>query len=390
MISYEIVPYQERVYPYFIDQYLDSNFEFQRETPYRKFTPRLLIAKPEDAYILADICKEVYDNSYPYREMEDPEHVREMIQSHEHHFIIYKTREGEPAGCFRCALDFEHKKGYMGGFMVRPKFQRELDVVKAIMLSYIWMWTTFKDKILVWWCENRTAHTVSQYITAVCGIHTVAFFPNKDIFFDEIESDVMGMIFVKKALREMRKKKIPTFIKSVFNCFFYSNGLYHLGHYNIKNPDYFIDNFTISQLKKKLRKEIVKDEYGYEFICFNFEGTDSYFKFVHTIHLNNFEKVKYHVSCLEEFYVFVQELKKYIQDQNIRYCELFVSAYKPEYQQILQNEGFRARGYIPCWYYDKKTDEFEDGIVFNYYQGDIVQFELLPEGQQLVRLLHCY
>ncbi|MFX1356415.1 MAG: GNAT family N-acetyltransferase [Promethearchaeota archaeon] len=388
MISQENVPSQERVYPFFIEQYLDSSFELQRVTPIRKFTPRLSIAKPEDAYILADICKEVYENSYPYREMEDPTYVRKMIQSPEHHFVIFKTKEGEPAGCFRCALDFKQKKGYMGGFMVRPKFQGELDVVKAIMLSYIWMWTTFKNKILVWWCENRTAQTASQYITAVCGIHTVAFFPNKDIFYNQIESDVMGMIFVKRALREMRKKKRPKFIKSALNCFLYTNNLYNLGRFKIEKPNYFLDNSKIKQFQKRLKKKVLIDEYGYKYVTFTIEGTDSYLSFIHTTHLKNFEKAKYKVSCIEEFYLFVKQIKKSMKEFNIRYCELFLSAYKPEYQQIVYDEGFRARGYIPCWYYDKEFDEFEDAIVFNYYKGNLEHLNLLSEGQKLVKTLN--
>ncbi|MFX0059333.1 MAG: hypothetical protein ACFE8J_13640, partial [Candidatus Heimdallarchaeota archaeon] len=110
----------------------------------------------------------------------------------------------------------------------------------------------------------------------------------------------------------------------------------------------------------------------------------------HTTHLNNFEKAKYQVSCLEEFYLFLKELKKCMNEHNIRYCELFVSAYKPEYQQMLYNEGFRARGYIPCWYYDNETNEFEDGLVFNYYRGNIEHLDLLPEGQQLVKMLNIH
>lgn len=393
----------EKLFPDSIEQYLDStlaaiqqdinsqfnlNFEIQPRAPHRKFTPVLTIAKPDDALNIANICKEVYEGSYPYREMEDPEYVREMINSPKHHFILFKTKEGEPAGCFRCALDFEHKKGYMGGFMIRKKFQGDLDVVKAIMGSYMWMWTTFKDEILVWWCENRTAHTASQYITAVCGIHTVAFFPNKDIFYNQIESDVMGIIFVRKALRTMRTTKNPIIIKSVFKCFNYSNNLYNLGNVEIANPEYNLDSSMIVELKKRFYKTMIKDEYGYEHIKFYIKGTNSFFSFIHTTHLKNFEKTKYHISCLEELHIFLQELKKSIKEYNIRYCELFISAYRPEYQQIFYNQGFRARGYIPCWYYNKEKNEFEDAVVFNYYKGDLECINLLPEGQKLVKILN--
>jgi hypothetical protein len=393
----------EQLFPDSIEQYLNStlsaiqqdldtqfnlDFEIQPRTPHKKFTPSLKIAQVRDAEILAHICKEVYEGSYPYREMEDPNYIRKMIQSPKHHFILFKTKQGEPAGCFRCALDFKHKKGYMGGFMIRKKFQGELDVVKAIMGSYMWMWTTYKDDILVWWCENRTAHTASQYITAVCGIHTVAFFPNKDIFYNRIESDVMGIIFVKKALRTMRTNKNPILIKSALRCFRYSNDLYNLGNFEIADPKYNLERSKIMKLKKRFFKEVIKDEYGYENVKFFIEGTNSSFTFIHTTHLKNFEKAKYHVSSLEELFIFLQELKESMKHFDIRYCELFVSAYRPEFQQMLYNEGFRARGYIPCWYYDKEKNEFEDAIAFNYYKGDLEPINLLPEGQKLVKMLN--
>jgi len=340
----------EQLFPDSIEQYLDNtlaaiqqdinsqfnlNFEIQPRAPHRKFTPVLTIAKPDDALNITNICREVYEGSYPYREMEDPEYVQEMINSPEHHFILFKTKQGEPAGCFRCALDFEHK-----------------------------------------------------YITAVCVIHTVAIFPNKDIFYNQIESDVMGIIFVRKALRTMRTTKNPIIIKSVFNCFNYSNNLYNLGNVEIANPKYNLDSSVIVELKKRFYKTIIKDEYGYEHIKFYIEGTNSFFSFIHTTHLKNFEKIKYHIFCLEELHIFLQELKKSIKEYNIRYCELFISAYRPEYQQILYNQGFRARGYIPCWYYNKEKNEFEDAVVFNYYKGDLECMSLLPEGQKLVKILN--
>jgi hypothetical protein len=72
----------------------------------------------------------------------------------------------------------------------------------------------------------------------------------------------------------------------------------------------------------------------------------------------------------------------------IRYCEAFISAFRPEDQQLFYEFGFRARGYVPCWNYNKTENKFEDYVVFNYFEGEVPQAELLPVGQDLVNILN--
>ena len=160
---------------------MDLDFTSDSKLGSDKISPTLYLAKPGDSVEIANICKEVYEGSYPYKEIEDPKEVKKMIESPEHHFVLFKIDE-DLVGCFRCALDFEHHKGYTGGFMVRKEYQGIIDVTKSIIGSYAWMWKTFEKEIMFWYCENRTAHAASQYITSVCGINTVAFFSNKDVF----------------------------------------------------------------------------------------------------------------------------------------------------------------------------------------------------------------
>jgi hypothetical protein len=85
--------------------------------------------------------------------------------------------------------------------------------------------------------------------------------------------------------------------------------------------------------------------------------------------------------------VFLEEFLKSMNENTIRYSEVFVSAFTPEHQQLFYEFGFRARGYVPCWSYNKAENKFEDYVVFNYYEGDVPQAELLPKGQELVDML---
>jgi hypothetical protein len=77
-----------------------------------------------------------------------------------------------------------------------------------------------------------------------------------------------------------------------------------------------------------------------------------------------------------------------MKENSIRYSEVFVSAFSDEHQQLFYEFGFRARGYLPCWSYSKRENTFEDYVVFNYFEGEVPQAELLPVGQDLVDILN--
>ncbi|MBA7652069.1 hypothetical protein ES703_59898 [subsurface metagenome] len=401
IIQYPIIPYK-KLGPNSVDEFLeifedvldldlekgmDLDFLIDTKMGSDKISPTLVLAKPKDAKIIASICKEVYNGTYPYKEIEDERMVKKMIESPDNHFILFEI-DGEVAGCFRCALDFENKKGYSGGFMIKKKYQRILDVTKSIIGSYAWMWKTYQKEILMWYCENRTAHAASQYITSVCGINTVAFFPNKDVFYNQIESDVMGVIYHEKTLKKYRERKTPVLIENALDSFLHCDNLYKLGNFQLASPDLDLDYNKIFELQKAFRKDLITDKYGYGYNQFFIRGTKSYFTFLHTSQIQNFEKTKYRVESLEELYVYLEEFLKSMKINKIRYCEAFISAFRPEDQQLFYEFGFRARGYVPCWNYNKTENKFEDYVVFNYFEGEVPQADLLPVGQDLVNILN--
>lgn len=399
VLSFPVIP-KEYLFPKSIEEFLDAfdgilelNIEKGMELDFiiegrnnEKICPVLRLAKPKDAKEISQICKEVYQNSYPYKQIEDPSYVKKMIRSPQHHFILFMVGQ-YVAGIFRCEIDFENKKGYMGSFMLREQFHKNFDVVKAIIGSYYWMWSTFSKDVMVWHCENRTAHAASQYITAVCGINTIAIFPNKDIFYGEIESDVMGIIFRHDALKKHRSKKVPSLVESSVDCFLHLDNLYQLGFFHLVSPHIKLDEKKIEQLRCLLTSHSNLEDYGYERHCFKFKGLDSYMTFLQTPTIQNYEKAKYKVNNLEELYVLLEEVKKSMEEQEIRYCEFFVSAYDPQHQQLFFEVGFRARGYAPCFLYNKEELCYEDQVIFNFFKGALKQMELLPQGQELLELL---
>jgi len=353
-----------------------------------KLVPILKIASPEDAGEIVEICKNTYEGTYPYKEFEDESQIREMINSNNYNFILFKDELNNNLGCFMCNLNFKEKKGYMGAFMVKKEYQGKIDIVKSIMGSYIWMWNTYKNSIALWYCENRTAHATAQYITSVCGIRTVAILPNKDIFFFKVESDVLGVIYSEDTLRKMRKKDFPKIIPEISNCFQYSNNKFDLGPIEFNNQNIDLNKNQLDKSRSDFEKSSQVNRIGYEQIKFSFKDSDSYFQFIYTPWLKNIEKTEYKVKNLEELAIFIEELQKITKKLDIRYIEVYVSAYEPLQQKIFYESGLSPRGYVPCWKYNPELGVFEDYIVFNHYKGEIKNIILLPEGLELLEALN--
>ncbi|KKM90964.1 hypothetical protein LCGC14_1233290, partial [marine sediment metagenome] len=364
------------------------NFEIKESKHLKKISPILRLAHPSDAKEITEIYKKLYDGTYPYKEMEDIEEVRKMILDPHVKWIVYQDPQYHIAGCITFVLDFENKRGYIRGFMLKKKYQGRIDITKAMIGSMLGMLHEFRDTIYTWYVENRTAHAKSQYSMWVCGISPIAFYPNKDIFLNSIESDIMQILYDERALKEYRNNEIPCFIPSVKSCYQYSNKKYSLGPFNIKSPNITLGKVKVGKLQKKIKTNIITDKFGYETITFSFDGSDSYFEFLHTPQVKNFEKVKYHVKSLEELYVFAQEFIKCKNELNIRYCEVFISAYNPKHQQIFFNSGFQPRGYIPSWECSHNSLEFSDSILFSIFEGKISEdIQLIAQGEELLEAL---
>ncbi len=368
----------------------DLHFDFNivGRKHHHKISPILRLARPEDAEKIVEIYKELYDGTYPYKEMEDIQEVRKMIEDPTIQWIVYQDPSYNIVGCITFVLDFQNKRGYIRGFMLRKKYQGYIDITKAMVSSMLGMLHKYKDVIYVWYVENRTVHAKSQYSMQVCGIAPIGFYPNKDVFCGKIESDLMQILYDERALKNLRSTEVPQLIPQVEPCFQYSGERYGLSSYNIEIPQISLDKNIIRRLKKDLYREISQDKYGYETITFFLQNSDSYFKFLYTPQVQNFEKTTYKVASLEELYVFIQEFLQCKKELGVRYCEVFISAYKREHQQVFYNAGFKPRGYIPSWTYSNKKSVFRDSVLFSLYDGLVSSdIQLIEQGYELVQTL---
>ena len=353
-----------------------------------RICPIVQLAKPEDAEEITQIFKEIYQGTYPFKKMENIDSVKEMIKDENNHWFMFRLNPNETVGCFGTHLEPTEKRGFLYGFVIRRKYHKIIDIFKAFIGCAIFLWKTYIDKILLWYGEMRTNEPTSQFFTSIIGLKPIAFLPNKDIFFNKVESDVLHVIYNKNILTEYRSKELPKIIRQVLNSYSYTNERYHLGLPKIENPNIVLNQKVIDAIKKRILKQSIKDKFENEYIIFSIEDSKSYFKFFHNPYSKNFEKTDYKVNKIEELYVFINELIKLIKNININYFECFVSAYEPTHQKLFLDSGFKPRGYVPCWKFEKEKNCFEDQILFNFYKGDITkEIKLIPESKKLIRNL---
>ncbi|MBD3197304.1 MAG: hypothetical protein GF317_19775 [Candidatus Lokiarchaeota archaeon] len=377
-------PFQKVVKPD-IHSGMELNFELHNKKRDKKISPILYLAKLSDAEEILDIYNDIYQGTYPYKEMECLEEIEKMITSSNYRWLLFRTPHGKIAGCFTYQLDFEKKHGYMRGFNIKKKYQGKIDAVKAVIGSMIGIWNEYHGKICIWYCENRTAHTKSQYLSIVCGIKPIAILPNKDIFFNEYESDILHVAYNINAIGKFRSDLCPKIIPEVEKCFNYSDSLYNLGYNEIITPNVLLNHKFIKDLENNLTTKNSTDRLYYKIVRLDLNN-GSYLKFLFNPQLLNIEKIEYKVSYLEEFYLLIQELRNFINKFDVRYCEIITSAYNVHHQQILSNLDFKPRGYIPSWNFN--NGKFEDSILFNCYKGSLnPNIKLLRQSSKLLSFI---
>jgi len=365
------------------------NFSVVERINKNKINPVVRRATFNDINDIISVYRDIYGPTYPYKEMMDPEEVNKKITSNNVEWLVFESKTGEIAGCLTFELDFKKKIGYARGFNIKNKYSGKLDAFKACLGSFVAMYHKYNDKIFRWYAENRTAHAKSQYAFSAAGLKPLAFMPNKDIFFGKVESDVFMISYDHRALTRLRSNNIPQIIPEIMNCFQITCQKLHPLSYHIYSKKLNYDHVLVSLLKDKIRVERDKDRFGYEKFNLSIKGTDSYFKFLYTPSVKNFEKTEYKVDSLEELQGFLQKFIIISRKLDIRYVECFVSAYKPEHQLIFQDMGFIPRGYIPSWYYNTEINRFEDSILYNCINEPISKnLNLIKEAVELLNNLN--
>lgn len=369
------------------------DFDINQQSRDEKITPFLKIADVHDSSEIAAIFQEVYSGKYPFKVLEDSKKIRKMIIDPHYIWIIFKTQSGDFVGCLGALLEFDKKRGYLFGFALKKNYHGKFDGLKTFICSLIYLWRRYNNEILLWTSEVRTFSSTPQYANSVVSLKPIAFLPNKDLFYDNPESEFLTITYKENTLKKFRSKQKPKIIRQVLNCYTYSQERYDLGLPEIVNPNLIINYKEISKLEEDIIMRKETDEYGHQFIKFSIKNSNSYFMFLYHKDNKNIEKTQYKSHNLEELSVFLKKFNQFIKNQNLRYFEIYVSAYQPDHQKLFNNAGFEPRGYIPSFEFNPKKGIFEDMILFNYFTGEInpnIDLNLIQESKKLKNRLDSF
>jgi len=388
-----IVTIQDFLHTYakYKDLNLESGITFPKRSNSKtqKITPTVQIAEPKEAQSIAKIFKQVYQKTYPYKELESEKEIRKMIEDPNYSWILFKINGNEIIGCIGIEFDDSVKSMTLHGFAIKKEYQGMTSLPKLLLAGWVTLLNKYEKRALVWFGEARSAHSKSQFLGAYLGLKPIAFFPKKDIFFNREESEFLLILYDEDILTKYRKKETPKIIPRVLTCYSYALKRYQLGFPDIKNQvDLDFSYKKITAIKLNLIYQEEKDNLGNSLITISVKNSDSYISFIHNPLVRIFEKTNYEVSNKEQLFVFIEEVNELIKKLNIRYFEVFASAYHPTHQAILYDAGLKAFGYVPSFKYIKEEGIFEDQIVFIYYEGKVNgDLRMIPETENFLRAI---
>jgi len=381
-------------HPYIKEIDLEKGYEFANSGINGKIIPSLKFATEEEAEEITQIFKEVYDSTYPYKKMESVSEVLNMIRDPNYYWIVFKLNSDIIIGCIGIHLDFKQKIGNLFGFAFKKKIRRNIDIATACIACIFAPVYKFRDEILIWYGESRSRILSPQYLTILAGLLPVAFLPNKDIFFNRLESEFLVIIYSKNVLINYRSLKKPELISQAIFCYFYAFQKYNLELPTIKNYENIESKLNKSEVaykKTQLIKKVERDEFDNDLITYSIKGTDSYCEFLYYKNIKIVEKAIFKVRTSEELLLFLNEIKKFITTTKLRYFEVFLSAYNSEHQALFFKTGFKPTGYIPAFNYNKIEGKFEDQVVFVYYDSNLNQkMTLIPETEEFLKAIKIF
>ncbi len=352
----------------------------------------------EHAKIIVSMYEQIYQGTYPYREMLDPDYVRNLFNDPNYYWGIFRIDEGSPeagtdVGCFTIVNDFETRTSYFRGLNVLPQFHKKVGVRELATSMCVHFLHTTIGKIDKWYIEARTAHNAVQFISRLAGCKTQALFLNKDYFMGRKESDCLQVAYWDHALENTRV--IPEFILPEILPFYYRaqqmHSLPHAKRLEMNPMELDLNYHETFRILTNAKLSAIRDKYGYVSISIEDSETGSYLTALHTESVKNIEKIKYQcsdVSVLAGFYLL---LKNYAISQNVEYVEWQIPVSDAMPCKFLLGQDFKIFGYVPAWIpSNNHVRMFEDAVVLTWTSGELKteNIKLLPEGFELLDLIN--
>ncbi len=211
-----------------------------------------------------------------------------------------------------------------------------------------------RGAIEIFWTENRTAHLKSQIISEQSGMRPVGLLPNKDIFLEQRESDFLYMLYGMNTLKSRRQN--PQIVEAVSNIYDVIGKMFRLDPVEPITPNFVHANGYA------IKGNIENDKYNYIYCTYSAAGHQLKFVINPRTHVaeNMWFPTDIDPTTLKTLLKFAFENQQFMLD----YTECYVSAYRPEIQQVFIDLAFHPTGYIPAW--EVVNGQREDRIVMTW------------------------
>jgi len=312
--------------------------------------------------------------SYPYPEALDPAWIDGKARSRDTVWkVVTDIRNGAVVGSGTILLNRENQRAYVRGVMIDPDYQKYRIGSKVLVNTFREVIQNYRDVIKIFWSESRTAHSGSQKIAEDSGFYSVGLLPNKDIFLEKRESDLLMVLYAMNALKIRRPD--PQIIPEVLPIYNAIAKRFRLA------PVTPVPVLPILLNGSQVKGYIQEDKYLYAKCVYRANGEDLSFK------------INPRTQVAEET-VFPQDidpatlkvLVKMALDSLrpfLYYFEFYVSAYNPAQQQVFADLGFQATGYIPGW--ELIGGQREDRIIFSWVKDrpTLAAMDLTPKAKEV-------
>ncbi len=319
----------------------------------------------------------IHQRSYPYPETLDPEWVDATAK---HPDTIWKvvtdTLTGRVIGSGIVLLNRENQRAYVRGVMIDPKYQGCGLGGYILVNAFREIIQSCQGQIKIFWTESRTAHNKSQKIAEDSGLRPVGLLPNKDFFLEKRESDLLMVLYSMNTLKNRRPD--PQLIREVLPIFEVMRQQYRL------DPVVAVSSPIITANGYEVKGYITTDRYDY---CYcTYRANNKELKFL----INPRTQVAENTSFSPDIdAITLKTLLRNVRlslNPHLSYMECYVSAFRPDLQQVFVDLGFQPTGYIPGW--DLIGEKREDAIVMTWTRQmpALTDIHLTERGMKIANL----
>ncbi len=332
-----------------------------------------------EAYEIVGIYRAIYGNSYPYKEMLDPNYIFASFTKSTFYWGVFrdirlKSSKSSIIGCFTFEIDFNSRSAYMRGLNIHPHYQKKVNCKQLAYGLIHQFFNEYHDHIDKWYNEARTAHDIVQYLSYQIGANPYAFLEGKDYFNNQKESDLLMISYFNRALYETRysPEKIHNALISNYSHIASQHGFsdpIEIITYN--DNEFIIDPREVLQTMKEINRSYTQDSHGYTHIRLFHQQSGSSLIALHTHSVKNIEKITYQYTNINIMMAFIACLHQYQRNHHIEYIEYCIPVEDTEITQILLTATYKIGGYLPAWIPGVGGDVFHDAALLFWRAPDV-------------------